>query len=84
MLEELVVSENSLEMLPSNISKMANLRILKVSNNKLTSVPYELADLFTLEVIDCANNPQLSTVPLKWQGDTDSILFTCRLHRGFI
>mmetsp|Transcript_15957 Transcript_15957/g.21985 ORF Transcript_15957/g.21985 Transcript_15957/m.21985 type:complete len:274 (-) Transcript_15957:1816-2637(-) len=83
MLEELIVSENSLEMLPSNVSKMANLRILKVSNNKLKKIPYDLAELLTLEVIDCANNPELSAVPLKWQGDTDSVLFTCRLHRDY-
>ena len=81
-LEELILSENSIEALPDNLSRMSSLRILKLSNNKLTNLPYEIAELPTIEIIDCGNNPKMSDLPLKWQGDTDSILFTCKLHRG--
>lgn len=79
-LEELHLNENSLEALPVTMEKMVNLRILKLCNNKLRTVPYSLADLLTLEVLDCANNPGLTIVPAAWQGDTESVLFVCRVH----
>lgn len=83
-LEEIIVSENSLEEIPMTIAKMSNLKILKLSNNKLRSIPYELADILTLEECEVANNPHLDSVPAKWRGDTESVLFTCRVHRGNI
>jgi Leucine-rich repeat (LRR) protein len=83
MLEELVLGENALEDLPHTIELMANLRVLKLSNNRLRSLPNELAEIVTLEVVDCSNNPDLDMVPARWRGDTDSIMFTCRVHRGY-
>lgn len=84
MLEELVLSENSIEDIPVSLSLMSNLKILKLANNKLKAIPYEIADILTLEEIDCSNNHNLEAVPAKWRGDTDSVLFTCRVHRGMM
>ena len=80
--EELLLSENSLEEIPSTLEKLSNLKILKLTNNKLRTIPFGLADLLTLEVLDCGNNPHLSIIPRAWQSDTDSVLFVCRVHRG--
>jgi Leucine-rich repeat (LRR) protein len=82
MLEELVVSENALEELPSTISTMAMLRVLKLQNNNLKSIPFELVDVVTLEDMDMSGNAGLTMVPKLWQGDTNSILFICKIHRG--
>jgi len=82
MLEELIVSENVLEELPHTIATMSTLRILKLENNKLKALPYELADVVTLEEVNCANNPELEMLPPPWRGDSESILFICRIHRG--
>lgn len=82
MLEELVASENMIEEIPKLISKIPNLKVLKMMSNKLKTIPFELADILTLEIFDCANNPHLDAVPATWRGDTESLLFTCRIHRG--
>lgn len=82
MLEELVLSENSIEEIPVSMSLMSNLRIIKLANNRLKTIPYEIADILTLEEIDCSNNHNLESIPAKWRGDTESILFTTRVHRG--
>lgn len=83
MLEDLVVSENSIEEIPPTIISMVNLKSLKLANNKLRTLPFELADVMTLEEIDCANNPDLDMVPSAWRGDTESVLFVCRIHRDY-
>jgi hypothetical protein len=83
MLEEFVISENNIEDVPVSVSTMSNLKILKLSNNKLTSIPFEIADILTLEDIDCSNNPGLDLLPSKWRGDTESVIFTCRIHRNY-
>eukprot|EP01038_Epipyxis_sp_PR26KG_P012055 gene12055-16131_t len=80
-LEEIIVSENSIDVLPSTVSKMSTLKVLKIANNKLKTLPFELADIFTLEELDVGNNPDLDIVPPKWRGDTESVLFMCRVHR---
>lgn len=82
MLDELVLSENLLEELPHSISSMSTLRIIKLENNKLRSLPHEIADIVTLEEVNCANNTQLEMLPENWRGNSDSILFICRIHRG--
>jgi len=82
MLEELVVSENMLEEIPEKISGCIALRVLKLQSNKLKSLPYELADVVTLEDFDVSNNDQLHIVPKAWAGDTSSLLFVIRVHRG--
>lgn len=82
-LEELLLNENSLQEIPPTIEKMVNLRILKLTNNKLRTLPYTIADLLTLETIDCANNHHLEIVPASWRGDTESILFICKLHQVY-
>jgi Leucine-rich repeat (LRR) protein len=82
MLEEFVVSENMIEELPVSIARIPNLKVLRLTNNRLRFIPYELANILTLEEFDCGNNPNLESVPAKWRGDTDSLLFTCRIHRG--
>lgn len=81
-LEELVLSENEIELLPKTISMMAALRVLKLQNNKLKKLPNEIAEVLTLEEIDCTNNKKLEMIPPNWRGDTESILFICRIHRG--
>ncbi|RYH22983.1 leucine-rich repeat domain-containing protein [archaeon] len=81
-LEELHLGENLIEELPMSLSKLTGLKILKMTNNRLRTIPFEIANLFTLEEFDCGNNPHLDTVPARWRGDTESLLFTCRLHRG--
>lgn len=80
--EELILSENYIENIPVSVSLMANLKVIKLSNNKLKNLPFEIADILTLEEIDCSNNPNLESIPAKWRGDTDSVLFTCKVHRG--
>jgi hypothetical protein len=82
MLEELVLSENNIEDIPVSLSLMSNLKVIKLANNRLKTIPYEIADILTLEEIDCSNNHHLESIPAKWRGDTDSVLFTCRVHRG--
>jgi len=82
-LEELVLSENIIEDLPHTISLLSNLKVLKLQNNKLKALPYEIADILTLEELNCANNANLDMVPTAWRGDTESILFTCRIHRDY-
>lgn len=82
-LEELILSENSIEELPHTIELMGNLRILRLGNNKLKTLPFEIAEIITLEEIDCSNNAQLDMVPARWRGDTESVLFTCKLHRDY-
>ena len=83
MLEELVLSENLLEEIPNTIATFASLRILKLQNNKLKHIPFELADITTLEELDCSNNESLEMVPKLWRGDTDSVLFVCKIHRDY-
>lgn len=83
LLEELVLSENSIELLPGTISKMAALRILKLQNNKIKKLPCELAEVLTLEILDCSNNKNLSMIPPATRGDTEGILFICRIHRDY-
>lgn len=70
--------------LPNSIQNLVALRILKLQNNKISKIPHELAELSTLEDLDCSNNNNLDMVPKAWRGDTESILFICRLHRGKI
>lgn len=82
LLEELIISENMLEEFPSAVAKIPNLRIVKLGSNRLRDLPFELADLLSLEDIDVANNPNLETVPPAWRGDTSSVVFVCRVHRG--
>ena len=82
MLEELIISENSLEELPHTVATMATLRILKLQNNKLRQLPYEIAEILTLENIDCSNNNDLEMLPPEWRGSTESILFICKIYRG--
>lgn len=84
MLEDLLLNENLIEDLPTTIAKMTNLRVLKLTSNRLRSLPFEIANILSLEELDCGNNPHLATVPAKWRGDTESLLFTCRLHRGSV
>eukprot|EP01039_Chlorochromonas_danica_P010590 gene10591-11736_t len=83
MLEDLLLNENLIEDLPTTIAKMTNLRVLKLTSNRLRSLPFEIANILSLEELDCGNNPHLTTVPAKWRGDTESLLFTCRLHRDY-
>jgi len=83
LLEELVLSENNLEEIPSSITGIAALRVLKLQANKLKILPYDLAEVQTLEELDCSNNESLEMVPKPWRGDTESILFICRIHRTY-
>eukprot|EP01035_Chromulina_nebulosa_P019210 gene19210-25061_t len=82
-LEELILSENSIEEIPDTLALMSALRILKLQNNYLSSIPGELSNIFTLEEIDCSNNRNLTMIPHSWRGDTESILFICRIHRDY-
>lgn len=84
LLEELVLSENSLEEIPKQVANIPALRLLRLQNNKLHTLPFELADLQSLETLDCSNNPDLAMVPKLWLGDTDSILFVCKIHRAYV
>ena len=81
-LEDLILSENSIEEVPVSVSLMSNLKIFKLANNRLRNLPFEIADILTLEEIDCNNNPNLEIIPAKWRGDSESVLFTCKVHRG--
>ena len=82
MLDELVLSENQLETLPSTVGAMSTLRVLKLQNNRLLTLPHQLAAVLTLEDIDCTNNSKLDMVPENWRGHTPSLLFILKVHRG--
>ena len=56
--------------------------VVQLQNNNLRSIPYELVDVVTLEEIDFSGNESLTMVPKLWQGDTNSVLFVCKVHRG--
>ena len=81
MLEDLVVSENHLDDLPPTIQTMQALKVLRLQNNRLRTLPYEIGEILTLEEIDCSNNNDLDLLPPAWRGDTESILFICRINR---
>lgn len=82
ILEELILSENLLEAIPRTISGLGSLKILRLANNKLKSLPYETAEILTLEELDCSNNLNFDMVPSKWRGDSESLIFSCKVHRG--
>jgi septal ring factor EnvC (AmiA/AmiB activator) len=82
-LEELNLSENLLESLPNSLSLCPVLRLLHLQNNNLREIPHELADILTLEDISVENNPALEMVPHRWQGDSSSVLFICKVHREY-
>ncbi len=54
---------------------------MQLQNNKLKTLPYELADISTLEELTVEGNPRLDMVPKAWQGDSESVMFICKLHR---
>ena len=81
LLEELVLSENNIEDIPVTVASIPSLRVLKLQNNKIRALPYELAEVQTLEELDCSNNAELEMVPRLWRGDTESIMFVCKVHR---
>jgi Leucine-rich repeat (LRR) protein len=83
MLEELILGENMIEEIPASVARIPSLKVLKMTNNRLRSIPFEIAYVFTLVEFDCGNNPHLETVPAHWRGDTESLLFTCRMYRDF-
>lgn len=56
MIEELVVSENALDQLPSSIGSMTVLRVLKVANNRLNEVPPEVSKCLALKEVDFTGN----------------------------
>lgn len=58
----LLLSDNVLLRLPSDIGMLINLRILDLSSNKLRSLPIELGDLFNLRELHLNNN-FLRTLP---------------------
>ena len=33
---------------------------------------------------DFSSNPNLAMVPKAWQGDTESVLFVCKIHREYM
>lgn len=53
----------------------------QLQNNRLRSLPNELADINTIEELNVDNNPPLQMVPRPWQGDSESVMFICKLHR---
>jgi len=56
-LEELNISNNKISgALPSEIQKLARLKVLNASNNLMTGVPAEVGQLRYLEVLDLSNN----------------------------
>jgi len=57
--------------------------MVQLQNNNLRTIPYELVDVVTLEEIDFSGNDSLTMVPKLWQGDTNSVLFVCKVHRDY-
>lgn len=80
--KELVLSENKLQEIPTSLSGLKALRILRLQNNKLKSLPHALGAIITLEDLDCTGNSDLDIVPAAWHSDTAMILWVCRLHKG--
>lgn len=83
VLQELILSENSIEELPPTLIDLSSLRIIKLQNNKLRIIPIELPLLPTLEAIDLSNNENLEIIPLEWRGSTKSIKILCELHKSY-
>jgi len=63
-LKYLDVSKSSLEILPSELQKLAGLQTLDLSLNKLTTLPKWFQKLAGLQTLDLSNN-KLTTLP-KW------------------
>lgn len=61
-LQTLILNNNSLKALPSEIGKLNELKILEVAHNALESLPEELNDLKVLELLDCSFN-KLTILP---------------------
>lgn len=61
-LQELMVSHNQLESLPSNINHMRNLELLDVSHNNLTEIN-QINCMSHLRILNIAANPKLLTLP---------------------
>ncbi|KAJ1456805.1 leucine rich repeat protein [Pelagophyceae sp. CCMP2097] len=82
-LEKIMASENRLVQLPRSLGNCKKLQSLLVQNNALEMVPPTLADVGpSLTQVDCRNNPDLAMLPKLIRGDTELILWVCRLHRS--
>lgn len=55
-LQYVILNNNSLTELPSQVSTLSNLRVLEVAGNELTVLPEGLAELTGLEMINLSNN----------------------------
>lgn len=81
-LEELIISENDIVSLPRSLGKLRRLKALHAQNNCLEMIPPTLADISTLTTVNCRNNPRLAMLPKKIRGDSELILWVCRIHRA--
>ena len=80
-LKTLLCGENKLETVPVELAKLHELEELQLCNNRLTYFPPAIALSARLKVVDIVNNPQLAwMVPLKLQGRTDFVRWTCDKH----
>jgi len=62
LIQELMVSNNQLEALPSNINHMRNLELLDISHNNLTEIN-QINCMSHLRILNIAGNPKLLTLP---------------------
>lgn len=60
--QELMVSHNQLESLPSNINHMRNLELLDISHNNITEIK-QINCMSRLRILNIAENPKLVTLP---------------------
>jgi Leucine-rich repeat (LRR) protein len=58
----LIIRNQLMESLPSDIGKLVNLRVLNLANNSLTTLPASIGQLKNLEELSCENN-HIMTLP---------------------
>mmetsp|Transcript_14743 Transcript_14743/g.33122 ORF Transcript_14743/g.33122 Transcript_14743/m.33122 type:complete len:251 (+) Transcript_14743:132-884(+) len=82
-LRRLLLNSNKIKHIPEDIGQLDMLEEFVISENQVEEVPVSISLMSNLkEEIDCSNNP-LEVLPAKWRGDTESVIFTCRVHRDY-
>ena len=84
-LEELILDENRLTVLPDSIGSITKLKILSLGENRIIELPASIKNLINLEALYLGNNPirklpaEITTLPALTEFIIDGTLFEQRL-----